>query len=306
MASPDRATDPVDGSDDVLSDDELDAAAIAAAMGFSSFGSQVHPNKKRRFNPRADAVVAAGGQGSGANTVPVAQPRALSSLPLHPPSRPVGGGDDCPHRESDDDRSGAAAHEADEDCAPQYIDTSRPVGEVRHLGEVLREGDDGQPADDATVPQALIDAVLAAGNAAYGMSTAAAAAAAAAAAVTTAATASQLDGSASSTARHCDTAGQLQVRAIDRHGFRSDLTAAGSEEGGHPGTVAPGSYGSGNGSGSRGAGRPPWWTNYYDATSNENPWARREIDLGLTACGSWLSRDGGRHQGPGLAATTPL
>ncbi|KAI1780294.1 hypothetical protein F4818DRAFT_1907 [Hypoxylon cercidicola] len=34
------------------------AAAMAEAMGFSSFGAQGNPNKRRKFNPRADAVVA--------------------------------------------------------------------------------------------------------------------------------------------------------------------------------------------------------------------------------------------------------
>ncbi|KAI5864031.1 hypothetical protein GGS23DRAFT_479484 [Durotheca rogersii] len=58
-------------------------ASIAEAMGFSSFGSQ-NPNKRRRFNARADAVVASnsavpgqqsgGGPrdaGSGANAMPL-------------------------------------------------------------------------------------------------------------------------------------------------------------------------------------------------------------------------------------------
>lgn len=38
-------------------DDEMDEAAMASMMGFSSFGDQDRPNKKRRFNPGADAAV---------------------------------------------------------------------------------------------------------------------------------------------------------------------------------------------------------------------------------------------------------
>lgn len=58
-----------------LSDPET--AAMAAAMGFSSFGAQEgHPSKKRRYNPRADAasdaVEAAPYAASGANDVPIA------------------------------------------------------------------------------------------------------------------------------------------------------------------------------------------------------------------------------------------
>ena len=37
--------------------EDADAAAMAEAMGFSSFGSQA-PNKRRKFNPATDAVVA--------------------------------------------------------------------------------------------------------------------------------------------------------------------------------------------------------------------------------------------------------
>ncbi|OAQ73237.1 hypothetical protein VFPPC_12957 [Pochonia chlamydosporia 170] len=35
---------------------DADAAAMAAAMGFSSFGAQDRPQKKRRYNPAVDAV----------------------------------------------------------------------------------------------------------------------------------------------------------------------------------------------------------------------------------------------------------
>ncbi|OTA92599.1 hypothetical protein M434DRAFT_396368 [Hypoxylon sp. CO27-5] len=41
-----------------MEDTEDTTTAMAQAMGFSSFGTQDNPNKRRRFNPRADAVVA--------------------------------------------------------------------------------------------------------------------------------------------------------------------------------------------------------------------------------------------------------
>jgi hypothetical protein len=51
--APNESNDSHDGPDaDVNPDD--DQALMAQAMGFSAFGSQ-HPNKKRRYNPRADA-----------------------------------------------------------------------------------------------------------------------------------------------------------------------------------------------------------------------------------------------------------
>lgn len=40
-----------------MEDDQIDAEAMASMMGFSSFGDQDRPNKKRRFNPGADAAI---------------------------------------------------------------------------------------------------------------------------------------------------------------------------------------------------------------------------------------------------------
>ncbi|KAE8445173.1 hypothetical protein EG329_013670 [Mollisiaceae sp. DMI_Dod_QoI] len=67
-----------------ISDDE--ASAMAAAMGFSSFGSHKPPAKKRKFNPATDAFVSGQeletidrggkkGKGSGGNTMPLGKVR---------------------------------------------------------------------------------------------------------------------------------------------------------------------------------------------------------------------------------------
>ncbi|OAA63084.1 hypothetical protein ISF_04960 [Cordyceps fumosorosea ARSEF 2679] len=52
---------------------------MAATMGFSSFGAQDPPSRKRKYNPNNDAVISIGdGQlhGTGANTAPVGERRA--------------------------------------------------------------------------------------------------------------------------------------------------------------------------------------------------------------------------------------
>ncbi|KAJ1338564.1 hypothetical protein MN608_01424 [Microdochium nivale] len=66
-------------------DSDLDSDAMAQAMGFASFGAQKPPSSKRRkFNPAADAVVAAP-DGSGSSILP---PRPRARLPPPPtPSR---------------------------------------------------------------------------------------------------------------------------------------------------------------------------------------------------------------------------
>ncbi|RDW64928.1 hypothetical protein BP6252_10579 [Coleophoma cylindrospora] len=73
--------------DEPASDDD-GAAAMAAAMGFSSFGTQSHPAKKRKFNSATDAFVdgqelasldkgGKKGQGSGGNDIPLGKSRVL-------------------------------------------------------------------------------------------------------------------------------------------------------------------------------------------------------------------------------------
>lgn len=243
---------PVDKSADGQADDqavdELDSAAIAAAMGFSSFGMQSHPNKKRRFNPRADAVVAAASSSRGNDRNASAGPALQHPLPQRPPPR-------------------ANADEID-----------------------LEDDDDVNP--ESAVPD------------------------------------SQLDGSVVSKARHGQAtvaaAADNLIRSADRHGFRSDLTASpqlppppgpaaydasdyghdrnryhgshsqtGSEGyGAHRGGGHGGHGGHGNPGGPGGRERRIWWTDYYDPTSNQNPWAQLEAGLGLPACGTWLERNG--------------
>ncbi|CAK7269917.1 hypothetical protein SEPCBS119000_003818 [Sporothrix epigloea] len=326
-----------DGDGDV---EDLDSAAIAAAMGFSSFGAQSHPNKKRRFNPLADAVIGtprdsrpparlpSAGTGANATRLPPRPPQTMApapvataeqapvstsnDLPLHPSHatrsemklpRPTvvladetyvnNGGDDD---ENDQSTEGGTHYpqktETEDEAGPQYLDTSRPVGEIRdHLGY---EGDEsggdmeGGPQDAALglpprPPQ------------------------------------HQLDGASHSTSRQ-----EAGVLALDRHGFRPDLmpgaqrhmmAALGSTDrevadAGGPaesetGDTASQQHGSMNGH-SQGSGpdyghshgqQRDWWTGYYDPTSNENPWARVEAKLGLPKCtGSWLERGQGRGQ----------
>ncbi|EPE07566.1 hypothetical protein F503_00288 [Ophiostoma piceae UAMH 11346] len=309
--------------------DELDSAAIAAAMGFSSFGSQAHPNKKRRFNPLADAVIdspwdnrpPAARPGpprpptTSANSVPVRAtrapmslpppatlpPRPTSSLPLHPPEISTSANAD--EIALDDD--------GDDEPGPQYIDTSRPIGEVRDHGLEGGVGEPQEGEDDATF-HARMQAVVAAGNAKYG--------------VTETATASrpdpqQLDGSVLSTGQlghrhHLAEGGRLK----DRHGFRADLVpgaavvgsgdafdedapaAADGEVDTDPTAAGLSQFGTGT---DGNAGQPPqqgghgqrdWWTGYYDPSSNENPWSRLESKLELPPRkGSWLEH--GHHKG---------
>ncbi|KAJ6441822.1 Alpha-1,2-mannosyltransferase alg11 [Purpureocillium lavendulum] len=95
-----RNMDPAAG--DVVDADDGAAAAMAQMMGFSAFGAQDRPQKKRRFNPHADAATeqssrqthhrhnhrqaAARGSSTGSNATPLgATRRAAGGVSVPPP-----------------------------------------------------------------------------------------------------------------------------------------------------------------------------------------------------------------------------
>lgn len=106
--------------------DGLDEAdAMAAAMGFSSFGTQPSA-KRRKYNPHTDdAFVAASSQPSGQ---PANHGKGSNAIPLG--NRPAPAPAQAPNKDEisldldDDDDDG------DDEPAPQYIDTSRPSAPV--------------------------------------------------------------------------------------------------------------------------------------------------------------------------------
>ena len=104
-------------------DEEEEAAAMAAMMGFSGFGSQKPPAKKRKFT--TDAFVdgqepglnkgGKKGQGSGGNTMPLGKTRVFGTGPANKAIQSVA------VNESEID----LGDEEDPD-GPQYIDSSLP------------------------------------------------------------------------------------------------------------------------------------------------------------------------------------
>ncbi|KAI1750203.1 hypothetical protein F4782DRAFT_256780 [Xylaria castorea] len=118
-----------------------DAAAMAAAMGFSSFGAQ-KPNKRRKFNPSTDAFVAPKSPSdphfyehadnyittTGSNMVPLGiRKKNIEEIDLE------GDEDEGPpppdsqepyYTMADDDK------DDDDDPEPQYLDTSRPSAPI--------------------------------------------------------------------------------------------------------------------------------------------------------------------------------
>ncbi|KAI1155283.1 hypothetical protein F4825DRAFT_447626 [Nemania diffusa] len=142
-----------------MDDVEDTAAAMAAAMGFSSFGAQ-KPNKRRKFNPSTDAFVdSISPEAStlpfhgyadnhitttGSNTIPLGRRRQAANT------------DEIDLDDEDDENEGHRSlggppaqqitTEDDEDPEPQYLDTSRPSAPIV-----------ADPADDL---QSKIDAIV--------------------------------------------------------------------------------------------------------------------------------------------------
>lgn len=103
------------------SDADDDQLAMAEAMGFSSFGAQDRPQKKRRYNPHADAaVIATPGHAETSST-------GANSTPLGAPSASVAGGN-ADEIDLDDDDQGSTSTLAG--TAESGSTQARPSGTV--------------------------------------------------------------------------------------------------------------------------------------------------------------------------------
>src|SRR5262245_38098972 len=88
-------------------DPEDDGAAMAAAMGFSSFGAQDRPAKKRRYHSGSDAVVSSSLPSAPPGSLPPKPPAparltGANHLPLHPRGTRGPGGSTAPGRNVDE------------------------------------------------------------------------------------------------------------------------------------------------------------------------------------------------------------
>ncbi|KAI0837252.1 hypothetical protein F5Y06DRAFT_85159 [Hypoxylon sp. FL0890] len=115
-----------------MEDTEDTSAAMAQAMGFSSFGGQKNPNKRRKFNPRADAVVAS----DSASTIPLHRGSATRKVGSGSNATPLGvrnrNEDEIDLEEDGDDANVPTTGGNDslkdggnDEPGPQYFDMSR-------------------------------------------------------------------------------------------------------------------------------------------------------------------------------------
>ncbi|KAI1161849.1 hypothetical protein F5B18DRAFT_422162 [Nemania serpens] len=238
-------------------EDSDTAAAMAAALGFSSFGAQ-KPNKRRKFNPGADAFVASTSGGAlpfhsddydntqitGSNKVPLGLRRRnmnTDEIDLGdddedgeqpPPTVPATRQATTYSDYGDGGDDGNVGDYDAEEPESRYLDTSRPSAPI--VADPVADPAADPAADDDL--QSKIDAIV-------GSST---------------------------------------------HAHASPQQSSSSVVGGsYPGR---GGYGEHqrhmNRDGRSGA---KWWEGYYDPGSITNPWDSLEKAKGLEPYGSWMS-----------------
>ncbi|KAK2591487.1 hypothetical protein QQS21_010833 [Conoideocrella luteorostrata] len=102
-----------------------DATAMAQAMGFSSFGTQDPPQKKRRYNAATDAVTSTQQHLQERNRQSAT---GSNSTPLGTLKQPAANSDEIDlHDDDEDGNSGIAASHRPAEEVPQAI-TAPPVG----------------------------------------------------------------------------------------------------------------------------------------------------------------------------------
>ncbi|KAG5986776.1 hypothetical protein E4U43_005362 [Claviceps pusilla] len=198
------------------SDADADAAAVAQAMGFSSFGTQDRPLKKRRYNAAADSI-------SSAATAPQLQATGSNTTPLAAP-----GAESCANAEEID------LH--DEDDEVEEKDDHNDEGTPLQASQIsIKTAPAGLPARPAPGTGFV--------------------------------------GSVSSESHAHAHAHAPQFR---------------------PGKPAQRSH------------NELWYKDYYDSTSNENPWERLEKAMGLETKGIWVSRSEGAAAAAAAAPAVSL
>ena len=154
------------------SDNDEEAAAMAAAMGFASFGARKPAAKKRKFNSATDAFVEGDdltsldkggkkGQGSGGNTMPLGKQRMFGAGKKDSDVAGKANEDEIALEDQDEDEAGPRyidtskppPAEVQEEDGPQYMDTSQPAPIEDRYGD----GDSAQYIDTSQPPPALSD-----------------------------------------------------------------------------------------------------------------------------------------------------
>jgi hypothetical protein len=257
------------GSDE----EDAEAQAMAAAMGFSSFGSHKPAAKKRKFNPTTDAFVEGEelakidkggkkGQGSGGNTVPLGKERVFGVSSSEAADDIASGGVSIGGNQDEI----ALDDEDEEGEGPRYMDTSKAAPIENTGGYIQRHAPGNAPPPQSGVSdqeaqevQARIDALLSSLGAPSGAEHAA----------------QGLPHDLPARPTFSDTSFTLGGPRPPPSNYASSVTSSSRPS-------------------ERGQRNPTWYVGYYDPSFNENPWAKLEKDRGLEPVGTWIDNHGVR------------
>jgi hypothetical protein len=232
---------------------------MAKAMGFSSFGTQ-GPTKKRKFNPKTDAMVEGQelasldkggkkGQGSGGNKIPLGKPRVIG-IPSKSNQEEIelDGEDEEPAHIDTSLPPPSKQDSLEEDEGPEYIDTSLPP-----------------PNEEARAAQQKIDDILANST-----------------------TPPVLPDSKIKMKPQASEVGQGVGRFMSalQDESRAPVSSApvpATRDRSHMDHYQPRQRVQKN---------EFWYIGYYDPSFNENPWAKLEKANGLEPRGTWIERGG--------------
>jgi hypothetical protein len=235
---------------------EDEAEAMAKAMGFSSFGTQ-GPTKKRKFNPKTDAMVEGQdlasldrggkkGQGSGGNRIPLGKPRVLGVAPKS-------------------NQEEIELEEEDEE--PSYIDTSLPPpssqdGSEEDEGPAYIDTSLPPPNEDARAAQQRIDAILANNT------------------IPPVPPDSKIKMKPQAPEIGRGAGGFMNALQDESRLSVSSVSAPAMNSRSHIDNRQPRQK------------NEFWYVGYYDPSFNENPWAKLEKANGLEPRGTWIERGG--------------
>lgn len=241
-------------------DPDADAALMASTLGFTSFGTQYHPDpaeedsnrpsKKRRFNPQSDNAVIAG------------------PIPHH---SSVDQGETF--YEGEDGESILTAYKA-QHSQPSGGKKPKPKRKPNFDDQAYVDDDDPNEDDDEDFDENSGSEI------------------------------------AASRPRRSRSATPLSERVTHPGGRGGDRGARGGARGVRGGGRGGrgGSYGNANANANAeaskwGAPNPNWYVDYYDISSNVNPWEALERARGLAPVGTWLTA-GAAGVGAGADAKT--
>lgn len=290
------------------SDPDDEASAMAAAMGFSSFGASKPPAKKRKFNATTDAFVdgqaldkidkgGKKGQGSGGNNIKLGKQRIFGQPAVPKVETRKGNEDEIDLGDEEEEETlqnvgmrNARPAEGNVDEGPQYLDTSLPAPAEAETDDKGEEdgpaymdtsteapiiADSISEAEKAEV-QARIDALLdSIGSGPPPPSN-----------DPNVAPGYKATGSILSPSRNIHLPSRPPPAFSDRGG--SDTASVASSRGGVS------SRGGRSRGGGRGERNEKWYEGYYDPSFNYNPWGQLEKARGLEARGAWLQHPSGR------------